>query len=341
MISQNNNKQKGNSIIKYIIKYKREIAISLFGFIIIAISLLLFIPSLNKTYIGVSFHLTANGWIVQSLDSSGLGAQAGITIGDTPTSINGQTANDFLQAFVQQKQCLGITITDLTVVKKTGQTISVNIEGSVPPPQYAAEIIPYLIVCVIFWLTAYYVFYNKPNSIIAILLFLCSLAFGFAIIGNVAGAVRIPNAAHLAVIATIIGPWLLFHFFLILPEERARLRNNPYIYLIYIPAVLTLLLYPFLGTANGEPTMPFRYARSIELVVGFAAVIAVAIYNYVSAVSPKTRQQMKLLLYFCIAAVAPFLLLSMLPTLITGDILISASSALFLSPLFPSVWVTL
>ena len=71
--------------------------------------------------------------------------------------------------------------------------------------------------------------------------------------------------------------------------------------------------------------MGFRSIRSIELVMAFLAVIGVAIYNYVSAVSPRTRQQMKLLLYFCIAAVLPFLLLSILPSMITGDILISAS----------------
>jgi PAS domain S-box-containing protein len=337
MIPQNINKnaQTGNSIFENIIKYKKEIAISLFGFIVIAVSLLLFIPSLNKTYIGVSLHLTDDGWVVQSLDASGLGPQAGIKIGDTPVIINGQDAVEFLQTYEKQRQCLGITITDLTVVNKTGQVISVNVEGSTPPPQYSGEIIPYLIVCLIFWLTAYYVYFSKPRSAISVLLLLCSLAFGLAIIGNVAAAVRIPGAVHLAVIATTIGPWLLFHFFLILPEERTKLRKNPYVFLIYIPALLTLILYPFFGTANGEPTMPFRYARSIELVVGFVAVLAVAIYNYVSAVSPKTRQQMKLLLYFCLAAMAPFLLLSLLPTLITGDILMSASSSIIFVAFIP------
>jgi PAS domain S-box-containing protein len=155
------------------------------------------------------------------------------------------------------------------------------------------------------------------------------------VIGNVAAAVRIPGAIHLAIIATTIGPWLLFHFLLILPEERVGVHEKPLIYLIYLPALITLLLYPFFGFANGEPTMPFRYARSIELVIAFMAVIGVAIYNYVSAVSPRTRQQMKLLLYFCIAAVAPFLLLSLLPTIITGDILISSSFTLIFIAFIP------
>ena len=319
------NETSGKSTLPNIICHKREFAILLFSLLVIAFSLILFFSSLNKTYIGVLLQLTEDGWVVQSLDSAGLGAQAGIETGDIPIIINGQPANDFLQPYEKQKQCLGVTLTDLSVVSTTGQTISVTVKNSTPPLQYITELIPYLIVCVIFWLTAYYVFFYKPRSAIAILLLLCSLAFGLAIIGNVAGIVRIPGAVHLAVIATTLGPWFLLHFFLILPEERSSLRHNPYIFLIYLPAVITLLIYPIIGYANGEPTMGFRSIRSIELAVAFLAVIGVAIYNYVSAVSPRTRQQMKLLLYFCIAAVAPFLLLSILPSMITGDILISAS----------------
>ncbi|MDD4923453.1 MAG: response regulator [Dehalococcoidales bacterium] len=331
-----NNEPTGESILfKNILKHKKEIAISLFGFVIIAVSLLLFIPSLNKTYIGVSLHLIDSGWVVQSIDSSGLGQQAGIKIGDSPTIINGQSASDFLQAYEEPKQCLGLLITDITVINKAGESISATIENSSPPPQYITELIPYLIVCIIFWLTAYYVFYNKPRSAIAILLLLCSLTFGLAILGNVAGVVRIPNAMHLAIMATIIGPWLLLHFFLILPAERSRLRNNPYVYLIYLPAIITLILYPFIGHNNSEPTMWFRSIRAIELIIGFLAVIGVAIYNYISAVSPRTRQQMRLLLYFCIAAVAPFLVLSLLPTLVTGDILISSSFSVIFIALIP------
>jgi PAS domain S-box-containing protein len=319
------NNASGKSITASIFNHKREFAVALFGFIIIVISLVFFFGSLNKAYIGVSLHLTDGGWAVQSLDSAGLGAQAGIKIGDIPVTINGQPANDFLQPYEKQKQFLGITLTDLTVQDNTGKTISVTVENTPPPPQYITEIIPYLIVCVVFWLTAFYVFVNKPRSLIAILLLLCSLAFGLAIIGNVAGVVRIPFAAHLAVIATTLGPWFLLHFFLVLPEERNRLRHNAYTFLIYLPAIITLILYPFIGHYNGEPMMGFRSIRSIELVIAFLAVIGVAIYNYVSAVFPRTRQQMKLLLYFCIAAVLPFLLLSILPSMITGDILISAS----------------
>ncbi len=222
---------------------------------------------MNKTYIGVSLHLTDDGWSVQSLDSSGLGQQAGIKIGDTPLIINGQPANDFLQVYEHQKQCLGITITDIVVLNNTGQTISVNVADSTPPTQYIIEIIPYIIVCFIFWLTAFYVFIKKPRKEIAISLFLCSLIFGLVISGNVASATRIPVAVHLAIIATSIGPWVLLHFFLILPEERVGLRKNKYLYLIYLPAVITLLLYPFIGYANGRRQWDPFY-RALELVIG-------------------------------------------------------------------------
>ena len=168
------NNASGKSITASIFNHKREFAVALFGLIIIAISLVFFFGSLNKAYIGVSLHLTDNGWAVQSLDSAGLGAQAGIKIGDIPVTINGQHANDFLQQYEKQKKFLGITLTDLTVQDNTGKTISVTVENTPPPPQYITEIIPYLIVCVVFWLTAFYVFVNKPRSLIAILLLLCS-----------------------------------------------------------------------------------------------------------------------------------------------------------------------
>jgi PAS domain S-box-containing protein len=323
------------SIFINLLKHKKEVFILLFGVIIIAISLFLFISSLNKTYIGVSFSLTDDAWIIQSLDSSGLGAQAGIEIGDIPIMINGQPANEFLQVYEHQKQCIGVLVTELSIINSSGQTISINTEKSTPTKQYITEVIPYIIVCLIFWITAYYVFIKKPRSEIAISLFLCSLIFGLVMSGNVSSAVRIPFAVHIAVIAAAIGPWLLLHFFLILPEERRGLRKRKYLYLIYLPAVITLLLYPFIGYANGEPTMGFRSIRAIELVVRFLAVMGMAIYNHVSAVSPRTRQQMKLLLYFCIAAVAPFLLLSLLPTMITGNILISSSFTLIFISLIP------
>jgi two-component system sensor histidine kinase ComP len=225
-------------------------------------------------------------------------------------------------------------VTELTVIDNTNQSKSVTIENSTPSSQSIIEIASFLFVCIIFWITAYYVFLKKPDNTAAILLFLCSLVFGIAISANAAGLRMIPTTSHLAVISSVIGPWLLLHFFIVLPEERAQLRHNPnpLIYLIYLPASITLILYPIVGYAEEQSEPLFRYIRLIEYGLGFLAVIGVAIFNYVSTLSPRTRQQMKILLIFCIAAISPFLLLSILPSIITGDaILPSSLSAVFIS----------
>jgi PAS domain S-box-containing protein len=310
----------------------RRIIISVIAVCVIAVSILFFALSINKTYIGATFSLTDEGWIVQNIDPSGIAGQEGINVGDKPIKINGQTAEDFFKDFKEEGQCVGLSVTDLTVISNNNQTISVTTEGRTPSSQLLAETSSFFLFCLIFWLTSYYVFHKKPDNKAAILLLLCSLAFGLAISGNAALLRLFPMASHLAVISTVLGPWLLLHFFLVLPEENARLRNNSLLYLIYLPALITLILYPFLGYANGEPILFFRTIRMFEMGAGFLAVIGVVIYNYFSAVSPRTRQQMKLLLFFCILAVAPLLIFNTLPSIITGDILIpSTFSIIFLS----------
>jgi membrane-associated protease RseP (regulator of RpoE activity) len=131
---------------KNIFNKRREVVLSIFGFFIIVFSLCLFFFSLTKAYIGVSLHMSDDVWVVQSLDSSGLGALAGIQIGDTPVTINGQPANEFLRVYEHQKQVMGVLFTELTVIDNSGQTISVSTENSAPPKQYILEVIPYIIV---------------------------------------------------------------------------------------------------------------------------------------------------------------------------------------------------
>jgi hypothetical protein len=47
--------------------------------------------------------------------------------------------------------------------------------------------------------------------------------------------------------------------------------------------------------------------------VGFAAAICVSVFNYVKAVSIRTRQQMKIVLFGCLAALIPILILIVIP----------------------------
>jgi hypothetical protein len=78
------------------IKHKRIIIFSLIGICLISISLTFFLLSMSHTYIGATFVLNDNVWEIQSVDTIGLSGISGIKVGDIPTEINGQSAEDYL-----------------------------------------------------------------------------------------------------------------------------------------------------------------------------------------------------------------------------------------------------
>ena len=181
------------------------------------------------------------------------------------------------------------------------------------------EVLTWLIVSFIFWIIGFYIFLKRPRNVAALLLCFSGLFFGLALSGNMAGQRAIPVAAQLAVIATVIGPWLFLHFFLVLPEERAWLYNKPLLYLIYLLPVITLVLFPLIGYADGQALPQFRSFRLLQVGGAFLASVGVVIFNYFHTASIRTRQQMKIVLISCLAALVPFLVLNILPTAIWGQ----------------------
>ncbi|MFB0523215.1 MAG: hypothetical protein ACETV1_05595, partial [Candidatus Bathyarchaeia archaeon] len=203
--------------------------------------------SMGKPYMGIILSMDVQGWAVETVDTNGLAIQAGIGEGDRPVEINGQQAETFLEKYRKTGVVFGMSIKELTVSDDQGQLKSVAVKNSSQSLQSVIELAAWFIVCLIFWITGFYVFLKRPRSAAALLLCLCGLVLGLAISGNMATERAIPSALQLQVAAATIGPWLLLHFFLILPEERTRLRNNSFLYLIYLPAVITLLLFPLIG----------------------------------------------------------------------------------------------
>jgi signal transduction histidine kinase len=259
------------------------------------------------------------GWVVEAVDVSGQASQAGIMVGDRPIEINGQPAQEFLEKYREAGVSFGRLIRELTVVDDQGQLKSVTLKDSSPSLESVIELATLFFVCIITWIIGFYVFFKRPKNIAALLLCLGGLTIGLAFSANMAAIRAVPAAAYLEVIASVIGPWLLLHFFLVLPEERAWLRNNPLVYLIYLPAAITLVLFPLIGYANGQPVLWFRSFRLLEFGVGLLAAAGVAVFNYLHTVSPRTRQQMKIVLVSCLAAVVPFLILGILPEAIWGQ----------------------
>ena len=313
----------------------RLIFISIFTFCILAVSLIFFTLSIGKPYMGINLSTNTQGWAVESVYANGLASKVGVREGDRPVEINGQPADIFLEKYREAGVVLGRLITELTVVDDQGQLKSVALKGSSPSWQSLITQIIWFIVCLIFWIIGFCVFLKRPKNTAALLLCLCGLTFGLALSGNMAAEIAIPAASMFEVAASVIGPWLLLHFFLVLPEERTKLRNNSLVYLIYLPATVTLVLFPLIGYAGGQPVLWFRSLRMFECGAGFLAVVGLAIFNYFHFTSLKTRQQMKIVLISCLAALVPFLALNILPEAIWGKTIIPGGFGILLIVFIP------
>jgi signal transduction histidine kinase len=325
--------QFGNSLRKlYTDREKFRIPIYYLLFLcILAISITLFASSIGRPYMGIGLLKDDRVWAVIIEDDNGPASLAGIREGDRPLEINGQPANNFLEKYESAGIVMGRLIKEITTIDDNNQLITVDLKDASVSWQYFTSQFMWFVVCIVFWLTGFYVFFRRPKSMVALLLCFCGLAFGLALSGNMAVERTIPTALWFEITASIIGPWLLLHFFLILPEERAWLRDKSLVYLIYIPATITLILFPIIGYANGQPLPGFRIVRYFECGLVFLAVVGVAIYNYFHTVSIRTRQQMKIVLISCVFALVPLIVLNMLPaTMHTQPIIPFGFSILFL-----------
>jgi signal transduction histidine kinase len=303
-------------------KWLRVVLFSLFAFCILAVSLAFFALSIGRPYMGIMLSMDAQGWAVRTVDTNGVAGTAGIREGDRPVEINSQPAETFLAKYGKVGVVFGPLISELTVVDDSGQLRSVTIKDSPQSRQAVLELVAWFVVSLIFWITGFYVLLKRPRNTAALLLCLCGLVLGLAVSGNIAGERVVPAALQLSVVAFVIGPWLLLHFFLVLPEERSWFRNKPMLYLIYLPAAITLVLFPLVGYADGQPLLWFRTVRMFECGAAFLMAAGVTIFNYFRMISIRTRQQMKIVLISCLAALIPFLILSVLPEAIGGQTII-------------------
>lgn len=286
-----------------------------FSCCILAVDIIFFALSFNRPYMGVVLSRDAAGrWSVESLDPNGIANQYGIQTGDIPVEINNQPAQSFLSDYNDSGVIYGFVIKEITVIDKYGQVLSAGLNNNLPSISIIIELLMWFITCLIFWLIGFYVFIKRPWNAVARLFYLCGLFFGLTLGANMAAQRAISAGVPIAACALVISPFVFLHFFLVLPEERARLRKDARVFLVYLPALLTIALFFLIGYKNGQPLPWFRTLRIVEAVLGLIAVAGVAIYNYVFAASARTRQQMKIMLVSAVAAFIPFLCLSFLYT---------------------------
>jgi nitrogen-specific signal transduction histidine kinase len=298
---------------------QKQLLFSLLGLLILLMSLAFFTLSLIKPFMGITFSQGSQGWIVSNVDDAGIAQTRGIINGDKPIEIDSQPAQIFLDKYNQDGMVLEPSINELTVIDNRGQSISADLKDSSQSATSIAELAAYFVVSIVFWITGYYVFRKKTNNQPAILLYFCGLVVGLVLSANQAAVRVIPLADYVEIAASLVGPWLLVHFFLVLPDEGTLVRRNRRLYLIYLPAVITMILFPLIGYHSGQPVLWFRSLRLFEIGVGFIVAVIVAIYNYVKANSIKLKQQMKIVLIGCLAALIPLLVLIILPQAINGQ----------------------
>lgn len=301
---------------------KSGLLFAILPIVLMLVSLVFFALSIGKPYMGLLLSKGENGWTVIDVDATGVAINAGIVAGDIPININNQPADEYLAKYENEGKVWGPLINQLTVINAENQIISVNLENNTPYGNSNTETITRLVVCIFCWAAGFYVFIKKPNDIVARLFCLCCFCISLILISNSAAMMGNPVAPYVEAGTTIIGPWLLMHFFLVLPEERAYLRKKLSVYFLYIPAAITLILFLTIGFKDGQPVMWFRSIRLFEYGFGFLAVIGVVVFNYIKATSLRIRQQTKIVLVGCLTALVPILLLNLLPQALWQQIII-------------------
>jgi signal transduction histidine kinase len=313
----------------------RVVVFMLFASCILAVSLTFFILSIGRPNMGVTLSLSDQYWTVEKVDRNSLASQAGIRKGDRPIEIDGQLAETFLERYSNSGLVFSALFRELTVVDDNGQLKSVSLKEESLPWQGVIQQISWLFVSVIFWVVGFYVFLKRPRNVASSLLCLIGLFVGLMLTSNMAWIAGVSIAAYSEVLATAVGPWLLLHFFLALPEERAWLHHNPLVYAIYFPVAITLVLFPLIGLDNGQPVLWFQNVRYLEAGVGLLAVTGVAVFNYFGATSMRTRQQMKIVAVACFAALIPFSVLNLFPAAVWRQSILPPEFSILLVSFIP------
>lgn len=303
--------------------------------LIVGISALYFSLAFGKPIMGTTLSLGNNGWTIDSIDANGIAAHSGIQVGDVPIQINGQPADQFLAKYSNQKTVYGMALKDLTVKDPQWGLIAVSLANSKPPASSYFEVLVLLLACLIFWAIGFFVYLKRPHTPASRLLLAASLDLGLLICTNIAGERSIAGGSQLTVIAAIFGPWILTHFFIVLPEEKTKLQSRFWITLLYLTPLLLSIASIFKGFEYDQALPWFKMVRLIEYGIGFLALLSVVFFNYSKASSPKSRQQMRIVLISCFLALLPFLLIYLIPQIITNNTIVPAGYLVPLIDIIP------
>jgi signal transduction histidine kinase len=326
---------KINSLLTKARKHPQQVWMILASVLLIAITLTYFATSYGKPIMGLVLVYDNNRWTVENVENDGIGIIAGIKRGDVPIQVNGQPADQFLNRYVDEGRVFGVVIQQIEVSGLDGQTKVADIEGSSVPLSNVIEIILLLINCIIFWSVGLFVYFKRPDNPAAVLLALTGLVFSLIVGSQVAGERGVFAALQISVVSSLLTGWILLHFFLVLPEERVKFRRSRLTLLIYVVPFISIFFFLLIGVRDGQP-LPWYYTlRMIEYALVMLGILAVAVINFNRAKSPRTRQQMKIVAVSCFYAIIPFLIVFLLPMLITRQTYFATGYIVFFLGLIP------
>jgi signal transduction histidine kinase len=316
-------------------RHPKQVWMILASYLLIGITLTYFATSFGKPVMGLVLVYHDNRWAVEDVDVVGLGSAVGIKRGEVVIQVNGQPADQALARYIDQGRVFGVVIEQITVGGLDGQTKAADIKDSSTPLRNTIETIMLLTTCIIFWSVGLFVYFKRPDNPAAVLLALTGLVFGLIIGSQVAGERQAFAALQLSVSSTILAGWLLLHFLLVLPDERVKIRRSRLTLLIYLVPLISIVFFLLIGVRDGQPLPWFRTLRLIEYALVLLGVLAAAIINFTRAVSPRTRQQMKIVAISCLGAIIPVLIVFLLPQLITRQTYISSGYIVFFLSIIP------
>ncbi|MBH5318812.1 hypothetical protein I6N90_13475 [Paenibacillus sp. GSMTC-2017] len=226
-------------------------------------------------------------------------------------------------------------------VKSNGQIIGITVDDKLSKDCINSTM-PYTILALIIWSVGIYALYKRPPS---------KALQSFFLLNQVSAIVAItayPASSGLlfAKVANIISaawiPYLLIVLFIRFPVKT----QTPFIYIVKlinlfsgILFTLALTLYLITGLSSEIMIVLFRYGLSISIGISYIVGIGIAIRNMVRISLAENRLMSTLLLVGTSAVLLIPLIFSILPEVVTGDVIVVLEVSIFANLCLPAIFL--
>ena len=266
---------------------------------------------LGEPHIGVETAPAPDGqMVITRMHPGGAAWRSGAQLGDVLLEIDGVRANE------RSWNVSGDAGAEFLILKTDGTLISDSVksyERSTGP-----TVVSLVLVSLAFAGTGSVIFLRSARSpeilTVSILFLVAATAFAVA----PASAQAHPWAIYVAVISNVWSAALFFVYFSLLGDEREGGRSFAGFLrwgMLAWAASLTVLFSLSIAALPGLYE-PVRWLAFAELGLGLLGGVSYLVLSYVGSDSPVMRERLKTMVFGISAAVAPFVILSVAPTLV-------------------------